>query len=32
MAIAEEIGREVEHRDVEADGAARVARRLVELL
>jgi pimeloyl-ACP methyl ester carboxylesterase/predicted glycosyltransferase len=31
-AIAEEIGREVEYRDVEADGAARAARRLVELL
>ena len=31
-AIAEEIGREVEYRDVETDGAARAARRLVELL
>ncbi|HET6999243.1 MAG TPA: alpha/beta fold hydrolase [Solirubrobacterales bacterium] len=31
-AIAEEIGREVEYRDVEVDGAARAARRLVELL
>ncbi len=31
-AIAEEIGSEVEYRDVEADGAARAARRLVELL
>jgi pimeloyl-ACP methyl ester carboxylesterase/predicted glycosyltransferase len=31
-AIAEEIGREVEYRDVEADGAARAAKRLVELL
>ena len=31
-AIAEEIGREVTYRDVEVDGAARAARRLVELL
>ncbi|MET0306652.1 MAG: alpha/beta fold hydrolase [Solirubrobacterales bacterium] len=31
-AIAEEIGRDVEYRDVEVDGAARAARRLVELL
>jgi pimeloyl-ACP methyl ester carboxylesterase/predicted glycosyltransferase len=31
-AIAEEIGREVDYRDVEVDGAARAARRLVELL
>ncbi len=31
-AIAEEIGREVNYRDVETDGAARAARRLVELL
>ncbi len=31
-AIAEEIGREVEYRDVEVDGAARAARHLVELL
>ncbi len=31
-AIAEEIGREVDYRDVEADGATRAARRLVELL
>jgi len=31
-AIAEEIGREVSYRDVETDGAARAARRLVELL
>jgi predicted glycosyltransferase len=31
-AIAEEIGREVEYRDVEVDGAARAAQRLVELL
>jgi pimeloyl-ACP methyl ester carboxylesterase/predicted glycosyltransferase len=31
-AIADEIGREVEYRDVEVDGAARAARRLVELL
>jgi pimeloyl-ACP methyl ester carboxylesterase len=31
-AIAEEIGRDVEYRDVEADGAARAARRLAELL
>jgi pimeloyl-ACP methyl ester carboxylesterase/predicted glycosyltransferase len=32
VAIAEEIGREVDYRDVEADGAARAARRLAELL
>jgi UDP:flavonoid glycosyltransferase YjiC (YdhE family) len=31
-AIAEEIGRDVSYRDVETDGAARAARRLVELL
>ncbi|HWM63428.1 MAG TPA: alpha/beta fold hydrolase [Solirubrobacterales bacterium] len=31
-AIAEEIGRDVEYRDVEVDGAARAARRLIELL
>jgi UDP-N-acetylglucosamine:LPS N-acetylglucosamine transferase len=31
-AIAEEIDREVEYRDVEADGAARAARRIAELL
>jgi len=31
-AIAEEIGSDVEYRDVEVDGAARAARRLVELL
>jgi predicted glycosyltransferase len=31
-AIAEEIGREVNYRDVEVDGAARAARRLAELL
>jgi pimeloyl-ACP methyl ester carboxylesterase/predicted glycosyltransferase len=31
-AIAEEIGREVSYRDVEADGAANAARRLAELL
>ena len=31
-AIAGEIGREVEYRDVEADGAARAAGRLAELL
>jgi pimeloyl-ACP methyl ester carboxylesterase/predicted glycosyltransferase len=31
-AIAEEIGRDVDYRDVEADGAARAARSLVELL
>jgi UDP:flavonoid glycosyltransferase YjiC (YdhE family) len=31
-AIAEEIGREVDYRDVEADGAAKAARRLAELL
>jgi pimeloyl-ACP methyl ester carboxylesterase/predicted glycosyltransferase len=31
-AIGEEIGREVEYRDVETDGATRAAQRLVELL
>jgi pimeloyl-ACP methyl ester carboxylesterase/predicted glycosyltransferase len=31
-AIAQEIGREVDYRDVETDGAARAARRLAELL
>ncbi|HTC60298.1 MAG TPA: alpha/beta fold hydrolase [Solirubrobacteraceae bacterium] len=31
-AIAQEIGRQVDYRDVEVDGAARAARRLVELL
>ena len=31
-AIAEEIGRPVDYRDVESDGAARAARRLAELL
>ena len=31
-AIAAEIGRDVDYRDVEVDGAARAARRLVELL
>ncbi len=31
-AIAEEIGREVDYRDVETDGAASAARRLAELL
>jgi pimeloyl-ACP methyl ester carboxylesterase/predicted glycosyltransferase len=31
-AIAEEVGRDVDYRDVELDGAARVARRLAELL
>jgi pimeloyl-ACP methyl ester carboxylesterase/predicted glycosyltransferase len=31
-AIAEEIGREVDYRDVETDGAARAARSLAELL
>jgi UDP:flavonoid glycosyltransferase YjiC (YdhE family) len=31
-AIAEEIGRDVNYRDVEADGAAKAARRLAELL
>ncbi len=31
-AIAQEIGREVDYRDVEVDGAARAARRLAELL
>jgi predicted glycosyltransferase len=31
-AIAEEIGRDVNYRDVETDGAAKAARRLVELL
>ena len=30
-AIAEEIGRDVDYRDVEVDGAARAARRLAEL-
>jgi pimeloyl-ACP methyl ester carboxylesterase/predicted glycosyltransferase len=31
-AIAQEIGRQVDYRDVETDGAARAARRIVELL
>jgi predicted glycosyltransferase len=31
-AIAQEIGREVDYRDVEADGAAQAARRIAELL
>jgi len=31
-AIAQEIGREVDYRDVEVDGAARAARRIAELL
>jgi pimeloyl-ACP methyl ester carboxylesterase/predicted glycosyltransferase len=31
-AIAEEIGRDVDYRDVEIDGAARAARRIAELL
>jgi hypothetical protein len=31
-AIAEEIGREVDYRDVEVDGAERAAQRLSELL
>ena len=31
-AIADEIGREVNYRDLEADGAATAARRLDELL
>jgi UDP-N-acetylglucosamine:LPS N-acetylglucosamine transferase len=31
-AIAQEIGRDVDYRDVESDGAARAARRLAELL
>jgi pimeloyl-ACP methyl ester carboxylesterase/predicted glycosyltransferase len=31
-AIAQEIGREVDYRDVETDGAARAARRIAELL
>ncbi len=31
-AIAHEIGREVDYRDVESDGAARAARRIAELL
>ena len=31
-AIADEIGRDVDYRDVETDGAARAARRLAELL
>ncbi len=32
VAIAEEIGRDVDYRDVEVDGAARAAQRLAELL
>ncbi len=32
QAIAEEVGREVDYRDVEVDGAARAARRLADLL
>lgn len=32
QAIAEEIGREVEYRDVESDGAARAAERIAALL
>jgi pimeloyl-ACP methyl ester carboxylesterase len=32
QAIAQEIGRQVDYRDVEADGAARTARRIAELL
>ena len=31
-AISQEIGREVDYRDVELDGAARAAQRLAELL
>ena len=31
-AIGEEIGREVDYRPVEADGAARAAERLAEML
>jgi UDP-N-acetylglucosamine:LPS N-acetylglucosamine transferase len=31
-AIAEEIGRDVDYRDVEVDGAAKAARRIAELL
>lgn len=31
-AIAQEIGREVDYRDVETDGAAKAARRIAELL
>jgi hypothetical protein len=31
-AVAAEIGRDVDYRDVETDGAARAARRLAELL
>ena len=31
-AIAEEIGRDVDYRDVETDGAARAAARIAELL
>jgi hypothetical protein len=31
-AIAQEIGRDVDYRDVESDGAARASRRLAELL
>jgi len=32
VAIAEEIGREVDYRDVETDGAARAAAAIAELL
>jgi hypothetical protein len=31
-AIAQEIGRDVDYRDLEVDGAAKAARRLAELL
>jgi hypothetical protein len=31
-AIAQEIGREVDYRDVEVDGAANAARRIAQLL
>jgi hypothetical protein len=31
-AIAEEIGREVDYRPVETDGAARAAKRIAELI
>jgi hypothetical protein len=32
LAIAEEIGRDVDHRAVETDGAARAAKRIGEML
>ncbi len=31
-AIAQEVGREVDYRDVETDGAAKAAERIAELL